>query len=95
MKTMSRAKFPVGQVVATPAAIEAMQESGQTPGFFLSRHATGDWGMVDREDWQLNDEALKDGTRLLSAYKTLRGVKLWIITEADRSLTTLLLPDEY
>lgn len=95
MKTMNRATFPLGQVVATPGAIEAMKECGQSPSFFLDRHVAGDWGGVNAEDWQLNDQALKDGTRILSSYKTLRGKKLWIITEADRSATTLLLPDEY
>ena len=92
---MSAAKFPLGQIVATPAAIEAMAESGQTPQFFLDRHVSGDWGQVDAEDWQSNDEALKDGTRLLSAYTTLKGRKLWVITEWDRSSTTILLPEDY
>ena len=92
---MSTAKFALGQIVATPGALEAMQESGQTPQFFLERHASGDWGQVDSEDWQLNDEAVKEGTRLLSAYTTLKGRKLWVITEWDRSATTILLPEEY
>jgi hypothetical protein len=72
-----------------------MEESGQTPDFFLDRHVTGDWGEVGAEDGRLNDEALEDGSRVLSAYHTLKGVKLWIITEADRSVTTILRPDEY
>jgi hypothetical protein len=93
-------KFRLGQVVATPGAIEAMQESGQTPDFFLDQHASGNWGIISEEDWRLNDEALKDGSRVLSAYLTLRGKKLWIITEATndnghRESTTILLPDEY
>ena len=92
---MSTAKFALGSVVATPGAIEAMAESGQSPEFFLQRHASGDWGQVDQEDWQLNDEAVKEGTRLLSAYTTLKGRKLWVITEHDRSSTTILLPEEY
>ena len=100
MRAMTRAKFPLGQVVATPGAIEAMQESGQTPAFFLEQHASGNWGVVDEEDWRLNDEALKDGSRILSAYPTLKGKRLWIITEAaddngHRAATTLLLPVEY
>jgi hypothetical protein len=81
--------------VATPGALEALAESGQSPAVFLVRHAGGDWGLVDEEDRLLNDEALRDGSRLLSAYETVRGVKLWVITEADRSATTILLPDEY
>jgi len=55
----------------------------------------GDWGQVCAEDWRLNDEAVQDGSRIVSAYITLKGVKIWIITEADRSTTTILLPDEY
>ena len=94
------AKFPLGQNVATPGAIAAMEESGQTPSFFLERHAQGDWGEVCPEDGQLNDEALKDGSRILSAYRTLKGVKIWIITEATdddghRTATTILLPEDY
>jgi len=92
---MPRAKFQLGQVVATPGALEALQESGQSPDFFLRKHITGDWGIVDREDWAANDQALVDGSRLLSAYRTLKGKKLWIITEADRSSTCVLRPDEY
>jgi hypothetical protein len=97
---MTGTNFPLGQLAATPGAIEALKESGQTPGFFLARHAAGDWGDVDKGDWRLNDEALADGGRLLSAYRTLKGKKLWVITEAadddgKRAVTTLLLPDEY
>jgi hypothetical protein len=88
-------KFPLGQIVATPGAVEALADAGQTPEFFLERHVIGDWGDVDGEDWKANDEALVDGTRLLSAYRTLRNVRIWIITEADRSSTCLLTPDEY
>ena len=97
---MTETKFPLGQVAATPGALEALAESGQTHAFFLNQHASGNWGIVDEEDWWLNDEALKDGSRVLSAYLTLRGKKLWIITEATndnghRESTTILLPDEY
>jgi hypothetical protein len=88
-------KFALGQLAATPGALQAMQESGQSPDFFLQRHVTGDWGEVGTEDGQLNDEALKGGSRILSAYHTLKATKLWIITEADRSVTTILLPEEY
>jgi hypothetical protein len=97
---MTGMKFSLGQLAATPGALEALQESGQTPDFFLARHAAGDWGEVDGEDWALNDESLVDGSRLLSAYRTLRDKKLWVITEAadddgHRAATTLLLPEEY
>ena len=93
-------KFPLGQLLATPGALAALEESGQSPSDFLSRHANGDWGLVDREDWQANDSSLVDGSRLLSAYKTAKGVKLWVLTEAkdddgNRAATTILLPDEY
>ncbi len=93
-------KFSLGQTVATPAALEALEESGQDPGTFLSRHIQGDWGEVCDEDKGLNDQSLIDGSRLLSAYKTLRGTKIWIITEATddnghRAATTILLPSEY
>jgi len=88
-------KFPLGRVVATPDALEALQEAGQSPAFFLDRHAVGDWGSVCDDDKQANDEALVNGGRLLSAYKTLKGVRLWVITEADRSSTCVLLPTNY
>jgi hypothetical protein len=61
----------------------------------LAKHHSGDWGEVDAEDRRLNDQALMDGSRLLSAYTTLKGRKLWVITEADRSVTTILRPEEY
>ena len=88
-------KFPLGQVVATPGALEALEQSGQSPAMFLNRHVVGDWGNVDDEDKQANDQALIEGTRLLSAYRLSDGTKIWIITEADRSSTCLLLPSEY
>jgi hypothetical protein len=85
-------KFPLGRIVATPGAMDAFTPE-QLLGM-LRRHATGDWGEVDQHDWKANDTALKEGTRLLSAY-TLNDTKVWIITEADRSSTTFLLPSEY
>jgi hypothetical protein len=94
------AKFHLGRLAATPGALEAIKASGQTAEFFLARHASGDYGEVNDEDRQLNDEALIHGDRILSAYRTLKGVKLWVITEAaddngHREATTILLPDEY
>ena len=93
-------KFELGQVVATPGALEALEESGQSPNEFLKRHLHREQGDLCNEDHELNSEAMKDGSRILSAYKTSKGVKLWIITEAEdgdghRSATTLLLPDDY
>jgi len=89
------AKFSLGRLLATPGALEALRESGEEASFFLSQHASGDWGVVDSEDAQLNDQSVHDGTRILSAYILQSDVHIWIITEADRSATTVLLPDEY
>jgi hypothetical protein len=85
--------FPLGQLVATPGAIAALSHADiQTA---LNRHLTGDWGDLCAEDKQSNDDALRLGNRLFSAYHGENGTKFWIITEWDRSLTTLLLPSEY
>ena len=92
---MPSARFPLGRLSATPGALQAIEDSGQSPSDFVDRHMKGDWGQVCAEDWRLNDEAVQDGSRIVSAYITLKGVKIWIITEADRSTTTILLPDEY
>ena len=89
------AKFPLGQVVATPGALAALAQSEQTPLEFLQRHASGDWGELDEADKRENDFSLDKHLRLLSAYHTTSGEKLWVITEADRSATTFLLPSEY
>jgi len=91
----NRPLFPLGQVVATPGALEALDEAGQEPAEFLQRHITGNWGDLDEHDRNENELALKQGLRLLSAYQTNKGVRLWVITEWDRSVTTILLPQEY
>jgi hypothetical protein len=88
------AKFPLGRLAATPGAL-SMEASGQSAEFFFARHASGDYGEVCEEDQKLNDEALGQGDRILSAYRTLKGVRLWIVTEADRGSTVALLPQEY
>ncbi len=93
--TVQPAKFLPGQVVATPGALEALADARQHAMHFLARHLRGDWGDVDAADWQANDHALTHHGRLLSAYTLRSGERLWIITEWDRSATTLLLPDEY
>jgi hypothetical protein len=100
MIAKSQPKFLLGQIVATPAALEALEKVGQSATEFLQRHARGDWGDVCEEDRQANEQALIDGSRLLSPYRTSLGVKLWIITEAvddsgKRVATTILLPSEY
>lgn len=87
--------FPVGQVVATPGALAALAAAGQTPWALLQRHQAGDWGDIPPEDRQENEFSVQQGLRLLSAYTLTTGVKLWLLTEADRSYTTLLLPEEY
>ncbi|MBD3671953.1 MAG: hypothetical protein HUJ26_00380 [Planctomycetaceae bacterium] len=98
---MNKPKFSLGKVVATTLALEALNESNQSPWEFISRHASGDWGeeLCD-EDRELNEQALSDGSRLLSAYVTKSNQKVWVITEAEddsgkRAATTVLLPEEY
>ena len=88
-------RFPLGQVVITPGALAALEAMHQTPYAFLSRHAQGDWGDLCDADCQENARALQGGFRLFSSYALGDGQRLWIITEADRSATTLLLPLEY
>ena len=92
---MTVTRFPVGQIVATPGALAALEEAADNPALFLRRHVTGDWGEVDEHDRHENEFSVEHGFRLLSAYTLSNGIKLWIITEADRSATTLLLPSEY
>jgi len=79
----------------TPGAIEALNRGGHSQLEFITRHAKGDWGEVCEEDKSANDQAVGREERLLSAYKTRRGERVWVITEADRSATTILLPEEY
>jgi hypothetical protein len=94
-QTERKPLFDVGSLVSTPGALAALAKSGQTPLDFLSRHITGDWGDLEEEDRKENDLSVKKGFRILSSYKTNAGQKVWVITEADRSVTTLLLPEEY
>jgi hypothetical protein len=86
--------FRVGNLYITPGAVEAL--AGADPLEYVGRHARGDWGVVCASDKRANEQALKTGARLLSAYRLADGsTRIWIITEADRSTTTVLLPDEY
>ena len=87
--------FPLGLVVATPGALDTLAQANLEPGEFITRHVTGDWGDLDDEDKQENNLSLQKGFRLLSAYKLETGEKIWVITESDRSATTILLPEEY
>lgn len=84
---------PLGHVVITPAAAAVLDRPEVVTA--LRRHASGDWGDVDDDDRRANDDALRHETRLLSAYTSASGTKFWVITEADRSVTTVLLPDDY
>jgi hypothetical protein len=93
--TPKPALFPLGSIYQTPGAQEALAESGETPRGFLSRHVTGDWGDCCEEDARENDFSVEKGFRIFSVYHTSKGEKIWVITEADRSATTILLPDEY
>ena len=94
---MSAILFQLGETVLSPGAQDALEKSGQSAREFLLRHASGDWGMVSEADHKLNQNALTAGEegRLLSSYSLTDDTKIWIITEADRSVTTLLLPEEY
>jgi len=83
-------KFPLGRLLATPGILAL----GLNLAPYLNRHVRGDWGDVDSDDWQHNDTSIEEGSRIISAYQTAAG-RIWIITEADRSVTTVLLPNEY
>lgn len=92
---MAIARFGTGKLIATPAAMDALTKAGESHFTFLSRHAKGDWGEVSEGDKQANAEAIDNCDRILSAYTLKDGSKIWIITDADRSATTILLPEEY
>ena len=89
------AKFELGAVVTTPGAFYALARAGQSAAEFLRQHANGDWGELDALDKAENEHAMSHHGRLVSTYQTSVGGKLWVITESDRSVTTLLLPSEY
>ena len=102
--TQASARFDLGYLCNTPGAQAVLQRYQVTPFQLLSRHVRGDWGDICKEDARTNEEALREGARIFSAYvlpaplsenETLAPVKVWLITEADRSVTTLLLPEEY
>lgn len=98
--TMST-KFCLGQLVATPAALEALQRNNVNGHAYISRHAARDWGVLSDEDAYMNDMAVEDGSRILSAYLLPDETKIWIITDAEvdeehtREVTTILLPEDY
>jgi hypothetical protein len=94
-KQQQQPRFSLGQVVATPGALHALEKAHQTPCEFIVRHMAGDWGDLVDDDKAENELSVKEGFRILSAYRLKTGVKIWVITEADRSATTFLLPEEY
>ena len=95
MPPQVKPKFSPGQVVVTPGFLEAMHNTGDKIVPYLLRHVQGDWGELDEHDRQENEFSLRKGFRLLSAYRLSDDTKFWVITEADRSATTFLLPEEY
>ena len=86
--------LPLGRVVATPGALEALSDAGEHPLSYIARHAAGDWGDLCAFDLRENERSLRHGYRVLSSYAEGEG-RVWVITEADRSVTTILLPEEY
>ena len=96
-----KAKFCLGQLVATPPALEALQRNNVNGHTFVRRHAAGDWGVLSDHDAYMNDMAVEDGSRILSAYLLPDETKIWIITDAavdeelNREVTTILLPEDY
>jgi hypothetical protein len=94
-QTKQQPLFSLGQIVATPGALAALEKAKQPPQEFLSRHVHGEWGDLCEEDRRENEFSLERGFRLVSSYWTNAGTKLYVITEADRSATTILLPEEY
>lgn len=87
--------FSLGHVMATPGAMALLQGDTDLAGLLITRHLLGDWGNVDSEDWATNNQAIKMGNRIVSSYVLHGAGTVWLITEADRSTTTLLLPSEY
>ena len=94
-QTERKPLFDLGQLVATPGALAALEKSGQSPLDFLSRHVTGDWGELSEDDRKENQLSVEKGFRILSSYKTNANEVVWVITEGNRCHTTILLPDEY
>lgn len=86
-------RFELGRILSTPGALRELSEEEVVAA--INRHVRGDWGLVDEEDARTNNQAIEDGLRVLSAFDSAAGQRFWIITEADRSVTTVLLPDEY
>ena len=94
-KTAMRPRFPSGHVAATIGALEALQDDTGLAALLLARHLAGDCGDTCAEDKAINEDAIEHGNRVMSVYKMIGGQIIWVITEADRSVTTFLLPEEY
>jgi hypothetical protein len=90
-----RPRITLGRVVATPGALASLRHNGVVPMALLLRHICGDWGDICSEDWQQNELAVASGLRVLSVYTMPDHTKIWVITEWDRSVTTVLSPDDY
>ena len=88
-------RFDLGRIAATPGALEALTAAQTAPSELLRRHVSGDWGEVPKEDAGENELSVREGYRVLSSYPLRTGARVWVITEADRSSTCLLLPGEY
>ena len=86
--------LPLGRIGATPGALQVLTEAGEDLRLLLARHASGDWGELDEDDRRENKLSLNHGWRVLISY-SVGGNTVWVITEADRSVTTILLPEEY
>ena len=93
--TTTTGRFALGRILATPGAITAMKEAGESPLRLLKRHAHGDFGDLHDDDVRANELAIHQGMRVLSAFVMQTGERVWVLTEADRSATTILLPEEY
>jgi hypothetical protein len=90
-----KARFCLGQTCITSGALQALVEAGETGQELFARHQSGDWGEVCAEDKEANEQAIIERSRILSAYNLSNGVKVWVLTESNRSVTTILLPQEY
>ncbi len=95
MNSEKKPLFELGPIVATPPCMIALKKAGQSIEHFVNKHVTGDWAELDDHDTQANEDAIWDETRIMSVYKTNCGDVIWVITEADRSSTCLLLPSCY
>ena len=87
--------FPLGQIVGTPGALRALAKAEQHPLDLIIRHVTGDWGQLPKEDIEENERSVKEGFRIFSSYRLNTGAKVWVITEHDRTITTILRPEDY